>query len=326
MTRCTTICCFILLVLLSGCGKKPSSIDFRGTVTGMIGDVEIYNEQKMSWEPLEFGANISLGDSIRTQAESQVEITFNGDNTVKLDENTTVRVKQSADSAGNAIIDVFTGDGTVLSNIKKLAGGNDKYRVCTPTAVAAIRGTFFSVHFDAGAHVSHVHCLEGKVWVFNPFLPPAPPLIIVPGFFTSVSFGMAPVIPVHIPPGQWKKLYRVMPHPMFTRYTKKFKVKGIDDLFLLPGPVDIRGKHIKIKPGKLMVPGSPGHGSIKDPFKPGKGSGKAFEMPKGHAGPNKMPTPSFKPQGGKPANAGGEKGAGEQKGKGKGGGGKGKNK
>jgi hypothetical protein len=206
----------------------------------MIGDVEIYDEGKSSWNPLEFGATISFGDSVRTQTESQVEITFNDDNTVKLDENTTVRVKQSVDSAGNAIIDLFNGGGMVLSNIINLAGGNDRYRVSTPTAVAAIRGTFFSVYFDAGVRVSHVHCLEGKVWVINPFLPPVPPLIIAPGFFSSVPLGFAPVIPAPIPPGQWKKLYRVLPHPQFMIYSKKFKVMGIGDLLLLPGPVDIR--------------------------------------------------------------------------------------
>jgi hypothetical protein len=274
------------MLVVADCSNKQQAIEFRGAVSGMIGDADICPQGKTSWAPLEVGSSVALGDSIRTQAESQVEITFNGNNTLRLDENTGVRIKQGKDSSGQSIIDVFMGGGTMLSNIKKLSGGNNRYRVTTPTAVAAIRGTFFSVFFDPAERASHVHCLEGKVWVVNPLLPLVAPLIIVPGFFTSVTMGMVPIAPAHIPPGHWKRLHRMLPQPMFREYTRRYEAKGVDDLLLLPGPPEMRGKHLKIKheagmPGGMPIPGLFGHPDNQRQGEDHKGHEKAERGPAG---------------------------------------------
>jgi len=271
-----------VMVLAVSCGRKEKApLDFNGRVTGLIGDAVVLREGATGWDTLEYKAEVRTGDSIRTLQESQAEITFNGDNTLRIDENTSVRVRLAQDSAGAPLIDVFTGRGTVLSNIMKLAGGNDRYQVSTPTSTAAIRGTYFMVYFDLETRVSHVHCLDGRVWVANPFRGHAQVVIVTPGFFTCVGFGVFPLAPAHIPPGQWKKFHSIMPPSLFIRYAGKLKVKGIGGLLKGPGRQDMHGRHIRIK-GQAHKPffsgKSPFRGPLKDAFKQ---TGKKGESGKG---------------------------------------------
>ena len=272
-------------MLATSCGRKEKEVlDFNGRVTGLIGDALVLKEGATGWDTLEYKAEVRTGDSIRTLQESQAEVTFNGDNTFRLDENTGIRVRRTQDSAGGSLIDVFIGKGTVLSNIAKLGRGSGRYQVSTPTSTAAIRGTYFMVYFDLETRVSHVHCLDGRVWVANPFRGRAQVVIITPGFFTSVGFGVFPLAPAHIPPGQWKKFHTIMPPSLFIHYTGKLKVKGIDHLLKAPGRQDMHGQHIRIKNNKPLFSGKgPFRGPMKESFKrPGKkgDSGKGLRQGK----------------------------------------------
>jgi hypothetical protein len=268
-----------IVIFGASCGKK--SIDFNGTVTGLIGDASIL--QKLAWRPLEFGQTVSLGDSIRTDSGSQVEITFYEENSFRLDENTEVRIKPDVDSSGTAMVTLFNGNGTILSTIKKFPGGNSRYCVATPTSMTRIKGTVFSVTFASGQRTSHIDCFEGAVWVNNPGYGSASPFIVMPGFFSTVVFGCAPIAPAHIPPGQWKKMHHIMPYPMFTLYTTRFGVIGIEAILLLPPPVDFHGRYIKLKPGKGVF--APGNAFLARGGSQGKKAGPFYGPGgKGHGG------------------------------------------
>jgi len=103
------------------------------------------------------GSTFFVGETIQTKAGSRVKIEFyeggpTGKNEVVLGPNSTL-VIQRAPSPG----DKKTGatlslsNGKIRANIrKKYSGkGNDTFQVSTPNAVAGVRGTIFSVFYNA---------------------------------------------------------------------------------------------------------------------------------------------------------------------------------
>jgi hypothetical protein len=269
------------------------SVRFDGRVSEAAGKVERYASTRGKWRPLKADAAVSSGDSLRTGAGSRLEITFRGDNTFRLDESSSARIDAGADRARQTWIEVYLGDGAVVSHIANL-GDSARYRVRTPTAEASVEGTVFLVRYSPRARLSRVHCLEGKVRVINPLIAPAPPLMVVPGFATAVAFRAAPDRPVHIPPGQWKRLKRMLPHPLYVRYSQKFKPRGSKR----HGP----GGLAKFRGGSVLTPSgprkaAPGLFAGKSPLKK-PGAGPAFNVP--GLQPGARP---HKPGGGKPGGA-----------------------
>jgi hypothetical protein len=278
--------------LLQGCGSsEPGS--FSGKVKYLKGSAEIFRSGTGKWKQVKLSSKIEFGDSIKTGPESQVEIGFGNDNTIKIDENAKIVVKELSDPDEGGTIEVFNCFGTVLSNIKKLARGRKEFTVRTPTSVAAIRGTFFFVSYSFKTRTSHINVIAGKVWVRSPRGPRHKHIVVMPGHFTMVAWGMAPGVPKRINYGQWKKMHRMMRPRAYKKYTKKFKIK----------------KRGRIKgPGKAKM-------KIKG-RKPGKSKkGGLFKGPKKVLKQKGRPRGKFKSKSGK-----GGKGSFSKGGKGRGGG------
>jgi hypothetical protein len=305
--RGTTAFAAAAVLVLCLCGQKSGVRSF-GKVSSITGTAELRREESERWRPLTAGATLLWGDSVRTGAESDLEITFGG-NTVRLGEKTTIGVGDTVDSVGQTTITVMNVGGEVLSDIRNLGRSAEHYNVVTPTAVAAVRGTHFLVVFTPGVAVTHVNVLDGRVWVHNPLLL-APPVVLLPGFFTAVAFRALPHGPKPIPYGQFKKMARVLGPKGYKKYTRKFKIK--------PG----MGIHAPIVPGKAkqIMKGKPGPRILKQG--PGaKVLPKAGGRLPGAKGPQAKPSrPSGKQaglKGGQPVKSNEKKGGGG-KGKGKG--------
>lgn len=286
--------------LFGCCGER-----FGGRVTEVTGTARIRRAGEKQWRDLEKARKVEFGDSVRTEGESQLEIAFGKGNTIRLDESTKICVVDTVDSVNRPTIEVYNAFGTVLSDIENLDGRHARYRVRTPTSVAAIEGTFFGVSFDPHIRRSHVNVIAGHVVVWNPLLP-VPPIIVPPGFLSLVLWREPPVAPVKIPPGQWKKMRRVMPPNVFALHTKRLNVK-------VHGP----GWGLRLKPGKAHVKGRGGRGpGAKVKIRPGKG-GLHIKLPKG-GGTTKFGGPKGKGGGNKGSGrAGGKKRKGTGGGKGR---------
>jgi len=104
---------------------------------------------------LKVNQKIELGDQIRTGAESVVEVSY--------DKGTVIRIGEKSDiklSGGEVAGNVQVNQGKVWANVHKLASG--QFRVSTPVATAAVRGTVFRV--DANLDSSSTIALyDGKV-------------------------------------------------------------------------------------------------------------------------------------------------------------------
>ena len=105
----------IISVLIISCGKKKEAqVPFEGKVTSITGAVQIFKQQASEWKNIAAADEIEFGDSIRTPEKSQVEITFAGNNTFKVGENSKVVVSLVKDSTDRDVAEVFTVFGSVL--------------------------------------------------------------------------------------------------------------------------------------------------------------------------------------------------------------------
>lgn len=139
--------------------KQPSQID--AVVTMVLGDVKVQNI--LNIYDLEVGYTLKEGDTIITSSDSECEIQINKKILVRVSENTKVSFHQialSVDKGKNNIVEIISG--SLKSAVKDL--GKDSFKVKTSTAVAAVRGTKFSVSVDEKNNTKVV-VSEGKVEV-----------------------------------------------------------------------------------------------------------------------------------------------------------------
>lgn len=114
---------------------------------------EAYIQVKGKEKPLRVSQKIDAGDLIRTGEESIVEVTYDRGTVVRIGEKSKVSLK--GDEAG-----VEVKEGKVWANVQKLANG--QFRVTTPVATAAVRGTVFRVDAEADSS-STIALYEGIV-------------------------------------------------------------------------------------------------------------------------------------------------------------------
>lgn len=195
-----------------------------------------------------------------------------------------ISIIDTVDSAGRRCIITYNTGGEIMAELKGLKEKGTQFIVRTPTAEADAEGTHFFVFFAPVPFITHVKVLHGRVRVCNPLLPLAPPVIIVPGFFTTVRMRIAPQPPVPLNYGQFKKMQRMLGPRRYDFYAKHFKVGHGMALTapLVPVPMPpVPGLGMKV-PGKKWPGGiSPVHRpfirpSAKRPLTPSKtGSPKA---------------------------------------------------
>jgi hypothetical protein len=103
---------------------------------------------------------LAQGDTVTTGAESHITIQFSPDIIAKVEENSTLALASLTAQKGLTLQ-----KGQILSKVAKL-GKDESYTVTTPTAVAGVRGTEFSVKTgDAGVAIA---VKDGKILVTDP--------------------------------------------------------------------------------------------------------------------------------------------------------------
>ena len=146
---CVTLILFFNLI--SGCSKRP---DEFASVMFFMGDV-FCNEAA-----IEIGASLKQNDVIKTSGLSFCDIKL-GDSLVRIKEKTTVVLSSLIQSDGNENIGLELSLGKMLCKPKKLLK-SEQFTVKTPTAIAGVRGTSFTVEADANK-TTRIKVFEGSM-------------------------------------------------------------------------------------------------------------------------------------------------------------------
>ena len=148
-----------LMVALSAC-KETAKTDqpVSMVITFTSGDVKVVRDGKEVAAAI--GMIVYEKDLIKTE-NGTVDLQTRTGSAVRVREMTSLTVSKIAGTdGGNTQLNIDHGG--MLANVKK-ASANEGFNVATPTAIAGVRGTTFSVEVDPFEKTSNVKVLDGKV-------------------------------------------------------------------------------------------------------------------------------------------------------------------
>lgn len=180
---------FGLLLLL------PSALLAQGTVkvSSMYGPVEWKSVTSQTFIPLTPSVQtVQLGDELKTGPGATVMLELQDGSYMVVSENSALTIQDFWSSNLRSLVNVMMGK--VRFYIQRLGGRPNPYRVTTPTALIAVRGTIFEVTVDE-AQIAEVRCLEGSVAVESAGLSDRE-VILEQGRKTLVRPGEYPLPPV----------------------------------------------------------------------------------------------------------------------------------
>jgi hypothetical protein len=152
------------LLSVSACAQSDASVDsnqYDARITAVTGEVTVYPADGAS-EPsaADAGTLLAEGDRVVVSSESTAEISLDGSSLITLGENSDFTLTTLSRTEARLSL-AF---GSLLAKIQHL--GDDRLRIETPAAVAAVRGTEFGVDFAADGGGAHVGVFdEGRVEV-----------------------------------------------------------------------------------------------------------------------------------------------------------------
>lgn len=186
----------VFLVVLIADGIRRESKEFKATLVAFTGNVQVLPHEKGQWVAAQ--PNMALGDKdlVRTGQQSSATLVFPDGSAIQLEPNTEFEVRL-LDFARGGLRDrsFMVRFGSAVAHLSQFFGARSQAAVCTPTAVAAVRGTAFRVVYDPVNQQTLVQVVEGSVR----FRTPIAETPSQPGQATSASgyqlAGAAPLPP-----------------------------------------------------------------------------------------------------------------------------------
>ncbi len=159
----TTISNYIVLlvmaVLVFSFTPEPASV---GKVSFPLGNVHVLSKGETRFRKVTFNMPVKTGDKIETKKQSRCELTYNDGSIVRIDEQSIYTVENATISDDKKEVESKLSIGKLWANLKKLIRGKDSWRLKSPAAVVAVRGTVYRM--NAGADSStQVLVYEGQV-------------------------------------------------------------------------------------------------------------------------------------------------------------------
>jgi len=200
-TKLLSIVCFTFaaaLILSAGSAQAQDLVSAK--VLSIQGQVEIRRQpsdqpqiQKIAFKVAD---ELKAGDTIVTGKSGRLVLGLSDGSQAVIAPKTTV-VIQDLSQSPRALFNVIRGKTRV--HIEKLGGQPNPYRVNTPTAVIAVRGTIFDVLVDDDETEVFLH--EGQVEVTN-LTSPNQPILLFAGQMTKVFLQRLPTAPGVFKPGR----------------------------------------------------------------------------------------------------------------------------
>ncbi len=164
-------------------------------VTSMYPPAEVRSASGAEFVTIDSGLpTLDIGDEIRTGPGGSMTLELPDGSYVVVSENTTLKIEKFWGSEVRNLMNVVVGK--VRFFIQRWGGRPNPYRVNTPTALIAVRGTTFEVSVD-GSTATEVYCFDGRVTVETAGLSDRE-VILDAGRKTLVRAGQYPLTPVEI--------------------------------------------------------------------------------------------------------------------------------
>lgn len=129
---------------------------------------------------------LRAGDEVGTGVDSSVELDFADGDTMTLQELTQIRIGRLLNAAERKDVEIALVVGRVQASVKPRQTVDTNFDIKTPTSTASVRGTRFSVFYDAVAKATLTSVTEGSVAV-DPVKPGLPTQTVSAGKEVEVT-------------------------------------------------------------------------------------------------------------------------------------------
>jgi len=152
------------LVVLVADGIRREGKEFKATLVAFTGAVQVLPHEQGQWLPATLNMALRDKDLVRTGPQSTATLVFPDGSAIQLEPNTEFEVRL-LDFARGGLRDrsFMVRFGSAVAYISQFFGAKSQATVCTPTAVAAVRGTGFRVVYDPVNRQTFVQVVEGSV-------------------------------------------------------------------------------------------------------------------------------------------------------------------
>jgi len=135
-----------------------------GKISFPLGNVLLLPKGATRYQKAYLNMPVRNGDKIETKKTARCEITFNDKSVVRIDEQTIYTIEKADIGVEKKEVSSFLFLGKLWANVKKLIAGKDSWRLKSPSAVVAVRGTVYRMNAGADSS-SQVLVYEGNVAV-----------------------------------------------------------------------------------------------------------------------------------------------------------------
>lgn len=187
-----------LLTLALSAAARSAEIEGAAAVSSIAGQVE-RKSGSGDWKRAAQGDALSPGDSIKTGAGSKARLVFEDGTLMVVGELSVFKISalaaDYAASTRNSKVSLESGSMRAVVS-KKLTAGSG-FTVETPTAIAGVRGTDFSVELD-DEQTTSVTVFDGQVEVGSILENIRDRVLVDPEHSTDVKRGRAPIRPLRL--------------------------------------------------------------------------------------------------------------------------------
>jgi ferric-dicitrate binding protein FerR (iron transport regulator) len=154
----------VVLLALVADGLRRERGEFNATLATVTGQVTVAKGGEGSGTPAQAAMALENKDVVRTGRDSGATLVFPDGSAIQLEESTEFEVRLLDYARGGQRDRSFmVRAGSAVANVSKFFGVGSQATVCTPTAVAAVRGTGFRVTYDPAKKQSYVQVVHGAV-------------------------------------------------------------------------------------------------------------------------------------------------------------------
>ncbi len=178
----------IIVIAVIADGVRRENQEFYAEVTKVYGPCMVHDSVQSPGATLEVGANLSNRNVVRTGAQSSVVMEFPDGSVVTVGPSSTLVVKMLEYNRGGAwrTRSFFLQAGQIWARVSPHFGSDSNMKVYTPSSVAAVRGTTFSVYQAPSGKSSDITCVQGNVEAQG-FI--GAPELVAPNSQTKVNVG-----------------------------------------------------------------------------------------------------------------------------------------
>lgn len=182
--------------------KGAEGIGFYMAVSGQVGVTHPHNGQTL---PVKLHDQVQFKDVIQTREESRTKAFFQDDSMLTVGENSRVEINEyiynPEQNVRKAVVKLMQGQVRALVS-KVFKANGSRFEIHTPSAVAAARGTYFTVWVENGLSGIINIGETGRV----DFASGGATVAVDPGYFSVALEGKAPSVPAPHPLNQMDNL------------------------------------------------------------------------------------------------------------------------